>query len=134
MSNDLKAIFNKQKREEIIAKMEKYTQAHQQEGFTEKEAAFLDIQRFATDDRDKALDKFLQDYDNKTFAKLKNFFENHKDCIFIRNDGQGYFTKARIIKLDDTTQTLVYEDVEFQTVRETNLFDFINEFNVSRCK
>ena len=36
MSNDVKAIFNKQKREENIAKLEKYIQANEQKGFTEK--------------------------------------------------------------------------------------------------
>lgn len=36
MSNDLKAIFNKQKREENIAKLEKYIQANEQKGYYTK--------------------------------------------------------------------------------------------------
>ncbi len=134
MSNDLKAIFNKQKREENIAKLEKYIQANEQKGFTEKQKDFLDIQKFATDDRGKALDKFLKDYDEMTFTKLKHFAENHQDCVFIRNDGQGYYTKAMIVSLNDESHLVIYEDVEFQTLQKIDLYEFINEFTISMCK
>lgn len=134
MSNDLKAIFNKQKREENIAKLEKYIQANEQKGFTEKQKDFLDIQKFATDDRGKALDKFLKDYDEMTFKKLKHFAENHQDCVFIRNDGQGYYTKAMIVSLNDESHLVIYEDVEFQTLQKIDLYEFINEFTISMCK
>lgn len=134
MRNDLKAIFNKQKREENIAKLEKYIQANEQKGFTEKQKDFLDIQKFATDDRDEALDKFLKDYDEMTFDKLKHFFENHQDCVFIRNDGQGYYTKAMIVGFDDKSHSIIYEDMEFQAVRKIDRYRFIDEFNISMCK
>ncbi len=134
MSNDVKAIFNKQKREENIAKLEKYIQANEQKGFTEKQKDFLDIQKFATDDRGKALDKFLKDYDEMTFTKLKHFAENHQDCVFIRNDGQGYYTKAMIVSLNDESHLVIYEDVEFQTLQKIDLYEFINEFTISMCK
>ena len=134
MSNDLKAIFNKQKREENIAKLEKYIQANEQKGFTEKQKDFLDIQKFATDDRGKALDKFLKDYDEMTFTKLKHFAENHQACVFIRNDGQGYYTKAMIVSLNDESHLVIYEDVEFQTLQTIDLYEFINEFTISMCK
>ncbi len=134
MSNDVKAIFNKQKREENIAKLEKYIQANEQKGFTEKQKDFLDIQKFATDDRGKALDKFLKDYDEMTFTKLKHFAENHQDCVFIRNDGQGYYTKAMIVSLNDESHLVIYEDVEFQTLQKMDLYEFINEFTISMCK
>ncbi len=134
MSNDLKAIFNKQKREENIAKLEKYIQANEQKGFTEKQKDFLDIQKFATDDRGKALDNFLKAYDEITFTKLKHFAENHQDCVFIRNDGQGYYTKAMIVSLNDESHLVLYEDVEFQTLQKMDLYEFINEFTISMCK
>lgn len=134
MSNDVKAIFNKQKREENIAKLEKYIQANEQKGFTEKQNDFLDIQKFATDDRGKALDNFLKAYDEITFTKLKHFAENHQDCVFIRNDGQGYYTKAMIVSLNDESHLVIYEDVEFQTLQKMDLYEFINEFTISMCK
>ena len=134
MSNDLKAIFNKQKREENIAKQEKYIQAHQQEGFTEKEADFLAIKKYAINDKEKALDNFLKDYDKVTFNKLKQFFENHQECVFIRDDRQGYYTLGKLVKLDDEMRSVTYQDIEFGTIETVNMDKFIKRFNVSRCK
>ena len=69
-----------------------------------------------------------------TFKNLKHFAENHQDCVFIRNDGQGYYTKAMIVSLNDESHLVIYEDVEFQTLQTIDLYEFINEFNISMCK
>lgn len=134
MSDDVKTIFSKQKIEENIAKLEKYIQVNKQEGFAEKQKDFLDIQKFAIDDREKALDKFLKDYDEMTFTKLKHFAENHQDCVFIRNNGQGYYKKAMIVSLNDESHLVIYEDIEFQTLQKMDLYEFINKFTISMCK
>ena len=134
MSNDVKTIFNKQKREENVAKLEKYVQVNEQKGFTEKQKDFLDIQKFATDDREKALNKFLKDYEGMVYAKLKHFAKNHQDCIFIRNNGQGYYTKAIIVSLNDELHLVIYEDIEFQTLQQISIYEFVNEFDISMCK
>ena len=133
MSNDVKTIFNKQKREENVAKLEKYVQVNEQKGFTEKQKDFLDIQKFATDDREKALNKFLKDYEGMVYAKLKHFAKN-QDCIFIRNNGQGYYTKAIIVSLNDELHLVIYEDIEFQTLQQISIYEFVNEFDISMCK
>ena len=134
MSNDVKTIFNKQKREENVAKLEKYIKVNEQKGFTEKQKDFLDIQKFATDDRKKALNKFLKDYEGMVYTKLKHFAENHQDCVFIRNDGQGYYTKAMIVSLNDELHSVIYENIEFQTLQQISIYEFVNEFDISMCK
>lgn len=91
---------------------------------------FYSIKSLATNDREKALDKFLQDYDKKVFMKFKNYVKNRKYSIFIENEGQGYFTKARIVKIDDKTQSVTYEDLEFGTVHTINWLKFIKDFDV----
>ena len=90
---------------------------------------FDSIKSLATNDREKALDEFLQDYDKKVFMKFKNYVKNRKYCRFIQNEGQGYYTEARIVKIDDKTQSVTYESLEFGTLYTINWLKFIKDFD-----
>lgn len=95
---------------------------------------FDSIKSLATNDREKALDEFLQDYDKKVFMKFKNYVKNREYLRFISNEGQGYYTIAMIVSLNDESHLVLYEDVEFQTLKKMDLYEFINEFTISMCK
>ena len=76
----------------------------------------------------------MKDYEGMVYAKLKHFVENHQDCVFIRNNGQGYYTKAMIVSLNDELHLVIYEDIEFKTLQQISIYEFVNEFDISMCK
>lgn len=90
---------------------------------------FDSIKSLATNDREKALDEFSQDYDKKVFMKFKNYVKNREYLRFISNEGQGYYTIARIAKIDDKTQSVTYESLEFGTLYTINWLEFIKDFD-----